>query len=110
MKEMRSSLLSVKAGVASSNALPKEAGMKISCSGIGKRFNRDWIFRDFNYEFIQGNKYAITGPNGSGKSTLLQVLAGATIASTGKIHYYLNNSEQEPDKVFNYISIAAPYL
>jgi ABC-type multidrug transport system ATPase subunit len=84
--------------------------MKISCSGIGKRFNRDWIFRDFNFEFTQGNKYAITGPNGSGKSTLLQVLAGAMIASAGKIHYRLDNIEQEPDEVFNYISIAAPYL
>ena len=51
--------------------------MKISLINAGKRFNRDWIFRNFHYEFNAGIAYAITGPNGSGKSTLLQVIGGA---------------------------------
>jgi ABC-type multidrug transport system ATPase subunit len=86
--------------------------MKISCVDAGKRFNRDWIFRHFNFEFSLPVTYAITGPNGSGKSTLLQVLSGAVIATTGKITYQLPSSTAplEDDTVFNYLSIAAPYL
>src|SRR5688500_10355649 len=86
--------------------------MKISCSDAGKRFNRDWIFRHFNFEFAPSTTYAITGPNGSGKSTLLQVLSGAMIASTGKLTYEHASSSAQiaDDTVYNYIAIAAPYL
>ena len=45
--------------------------MKVSLIDAGKRFNRDWIFRHFTYNFEEGISYAITGPNGSGKSTLV---------------------------------------
>ncbi len=61
--------------------------MTISLSDAGKRFNRDWIFRHFNYTFESGQSYAITGPNGSGKSTLLQVLSGGMYTNEGKIEY-----------------------
>ena len=84
--------------------------MKISCVDAGKRFNRDWIFRHFNFEFTSGNCYAITGPNGSGKSTLLQVLSGAVIGTTGIISYQHPASAIDGDLVYKYISIAAPYV
>lgn len=84
--------------------------MKISCTNTGKRFNRDWIFRRFNYEFLTGNHYAITGPNGSGKSTLLQVIASAMVSSEGKVDYEKENKLLSAEEVFNNISIAAPYL
>ena len=83
--------------------------MKIILSDAGKRFNREWIFRHFNYNFSAANAYAITGPNGSGKSTLLQFIAGALMPSEGKIAYY-NNSEQPLENYFQLLSIAAPYL
>lgn len=84
--------------------------MKISCINTGKRFNRDWIFRRLNYEFIEGKHYAITGPNGSGKSTLLQVIASAVVSSEGKVDYEIKNKQLTADEVFTRISIAAPYL
>lgn len=84
--------------------------MTISISDAAKRFNREWIFHHFNYTFLPGRAYVITGPNGSGKSTLLQVIAGATVASNGKIVYHLNDSLIEPDSAYRHISIAAPYL
>ncbi|MFL5745414.1 MAG: ATP-binding cassette domain-containing protein [Niastella sp.] len=89
--------------------------MKISLINAGKRFNRDWIFRELNQEFISGTAYAITGPNGSGKSTLLQAIGGAIIMSEGSAKYTIGNTnvpekEIEVDKAFQYISIAAPYL
>ncbi len=62
--------------------------MKIILSDAGKRFNREWIFRHFDYQFFSSQAYAITGPNGSGKSTLLQFIAGALMPREGKLDYY----------------------
>ncbi|THU41355.1 ATP-binding cassette domain-containing protein [Niastella caeni] len=86
--------------------------MKISLINAGKRFNRDWIFRNIHQEFISGLAYAITGPNGSGKSTLLQVIGGAMMMSEGEAKYEAGSrkSEIHIDQAFRYISIAAPYL
>lgn len=84
--------------------------MKINCINTGKRFNRDWVFRRFTYEFTKGNFYAITGPNGSGKSTLLQVIASAMVSSEGTVTYELKNKQLNPDEVFTCVSLAAPYI
>ena len=84
--------------------------MTISLSDAGKRFNRDWIFRHFNYQFEAGQSYAIIGPNGSGKSTLLQVLSAAMMLNEGKIQYAISNKEFAIETVYKQVSIAAPYL
>ena len=84
--------------------------MKISLTNAGKRFNRDWIFRNFTQEFTSGIAYAITGPNGSGKSTLLQVIGGAMMMSEGNAQYTVEEKDVHVDKAFQHISIAAPYL
>jgi len=82
--------------------------MHISANNLGKRYNREWIFRHFSHEFLPGNQYAITGPNGSGKSTLLQVLAGSVMHSEGNIIYTQDNKAIE--QPFLHLSITAPYL
>lgn len=92
------------------SAILKIVWMKISLINTGKRFNRDWIFRNFSYEFTAGSSYAITGPNGSGKSTLLQVIAGALTHSEGKVKYSAGNGSTAPDDAYMLVSIAAPYL
>ena len=83
--------------------------MKIILSDAGKRFNREWIFRHFDYQFFSSNAYAITGPNGSGKSTLLQFIAGALMPTEGKITYQNAKGESQIE-FFRLLSIAAPYL
>lgn len=84
--------------------------MTISLSDAGKRFNRDWIFRHFTYQFEQGQAYAITGPNGSGKSTLLQVISGAMMVNEGAIDYRHADRTQAAEQVYRFVSICAPYL
>ena len=84
--------------------------MTISLQNTGKRFNHEWIFRNFSYQFNLGNAYAITGANGAGKSTLLQVLAGATLHNEGSITASMNGVVIAAEKLFNYIAISAPYL
>jgi len=82
----------------------------ISLKGIGRRFNREWIFRGVDYDFSSGNSYAVLGPNGSGKSTIFQVLNASLTPSEGELSYTLNGALLEPEDVFNHISLAAPYL
>ncbi|HMD01215.1 MAG TPA: ABC transporter ATP-binding protein [Ferruginibacter sp.] len=87
---------------------------KISLQNLGKRYNREWIFRNLSYDFFSGKSYAITGPNGSGKSTLLQVIGGALMHNEGTISYSDPTREQadgsSPGVPYQRISIAAPYL
>ncbi|MEP7163583.1 MAG: ABC transporter ATP-binding protein [Ferruginibacter sp.] len=103
-----------------------DEAMQITLTNTGKRYNREWIFRHLDHEFIQGRSYAITGPNGSGKSTLLQVIAGAIQHSEGKIEYNDTGSpvpgKKIPDTIssiqhpissidaYRHISIATPYM
>ena len=86
--------------------------MNIHLNNTGKRFNREWIFRKLDYEFLQGKSYAITGTNGSGKSTLLQIIAGATLHSEGKIEYHSTQPNQIAvgENAYKQIAFAAPYL
>jgi ABC-type multidrug transport system ATPase subunit len=84
--------------------------MQITLQNIGRRFNRDWIFRGVDYTFESGESYAILGSNGSGKSTLLAVLNGSLSPSAGTIKYFSGDKEVEVEDVFQYLSLAAPYL
>jgi ABC-type multidrug transport system ATPase subunit len=86
--------------------------MRISLSDIGKRFNREWIFRHCTYTFEPGGTYAITGPNGSGKSTLLQIIAGALVPSEGILEWAAPDAAApvDPDAVYSHMALGAPYL
>ncbi len=84
--------------------------MRIILQNIGRRFNRDWIFRGIDYTFTLGESYAILGPNGSGKSTLLSVLNGSLSPSAGSIDYSYQGNPVEAEQIFQQLSLAAPYL
>ncbi len=82
----------------------------IQLINAGKRFNREWIFKNIDFTFSANNIYAVTGPNGSGKSTLLQTIAGNMNPSEGSLIYSKNNTTIKPEEVYDSISICAPYL
>lgn len=84
--------------------------MKISLTKLGKRYNRDWIFRKLDFQFEAGKHCAVTGPNGSGKSTLLQIISGSSTFNEGSINYFENGKAFDSEKAFGKISYAAPYL
>jgi ABC-type multidrug transport system ATPase subunit len=84
--------------------------ISITLNQIGRRFNRDWIFRRVDCAFTSGESYAILGPNGSGKSTLLQILNGSLTPSAGTINYFFEGMPVDVEQVFQHLSFAAPYL
>jgi len=84
--------------------------LKIILQNIGRRYNREWVFRHLDYTFATGKKYAILGPNGSGKSTLLKVLSGSLAPSEGVLRYADSAGRELPvESVYQHLSIAAPY-
>lgn len=85
-------------------------GITISIDNLGKRFNREWIFRKLSVTFNPGERYAITGPNGSGKSTLMQILWGQSLPSAGTISYSEAGQNIPVEEIFRRISVATPYM
>ena len=84
--------------------------MQITLNNVGKRFNREWIFRHCSYQFDSGKSYAITGSNGSGKSTLLQVISGSLTNNEGAVEVKKDQQAIAAEQLYTNISIAAPYL
>jgi ABC-type multidrug transport system ATPase subunit len=84
--------------------------LKITLSSIGKKFNRQWLFKEVNLLFEADHSYALTGFNGSGKSTLLQIIYGYQVPSTGKVAFTLNEHPLADEVLYQHIAIAAPYL
>lgn len=84
--------------------------LQLSLNGVGKRYNRDWIFRNIKKDFHQGKSYAILGSNGAGKSTYIQLLAGNITPNEGELSHLLDEVALEPDQVYQYVALAAPYL
>ena len=84
--------------------------MLVKLTGLGKRYNFEWIFRNLNYEFTAGSTYAILGHNGSGKSTLLNTISGFLLPSEGQLTFSLQNHTVPVEEIYQYLSYAAPYL
>ena len=65
--------------------------MQINLQKIGKKFNREWVFKNIDFEILAGSKLSVLGSNGSGKSTLLQVISGILSASEGCVEYTVDD-------------------
>ena len=84
--------------------------MIITLQKAGKKYNREWIFRNVDLEITSGDRLVLLGPNGSGKSTFLQMMAGYVLPTEGEIHWKTSALEIAAEKVYQSIAIAAPYL
>lgn len=80
--------------------------MTIGLDHIGKRYDRQWIFRDINATFTAGKTHAIIGRNGAGKSTLLQIIAGYITPNEGNL--LLDGVETKTTDFHDSVSICAP--
>ena len=85
--------------------------MQIQVTAASKRFNTEWIFSNLDFSFTTGQHFALIGNNGSGKSTLLQIIAGYIGLTKGGIQWISTSNETiDSTNIFQYISIATPYL
>lgn len=84
--------------------------LSISLAGTGKRYLREWIFRNVDLDLQSGDRIAVMGPNGSGKSTLLQLIAGYILPTEGHVHFRRDGIPIDSEAVYREVSISAPYL
>lgn len=84
--------------------------MLIEANGLGKRYGREWIFRNLSYAFRPGTATALLGPNGAGKSTLLNTLAGQLLPTAGTLTYSLKGRALDVEAVPRHLAYCAPYL
>lgn len=84
--------------------------MNISLKNLGRRFNKEWIFKHINFEISAATPTVVFGSNGSGKSTLLKLISSSEIPSEGEIIYQKNEQIILADKIYQHIGIAAPYM
>jgi ATP-binding cassette subfamily F protein 3 len=56
----------------------------ISLEGISKSYGEIKVYRDFDFEVLQGEKAVLVGENGAGKSTLLKIMAGVMDIDQGR--------------------------
>lgn len=82
----------------------------IKCQQLGKKFGRDWVFRNLDLDLNVGDSIVLLGKNGSGKSTLLKTLVGNITPSKGSIRYTNNETLVDTEKWYKHVAIAAPYL
>ncbi len=86
------------------------SNISIQITNAGKKFGREWIFRNISLDIKQGEKIVILGLNGSGKSTLLQAITGYLGLNEGSISFTENQQKMEDEQQYQFISLASPYL
>ncbi len=84
--------------------------MLIDATGLGKRYQRDWIFRGLTRAFRPGSATAVLGPNGAGKSTLLNTLSGQLLPTEGALAYARAGRPVPVEELPRHLAYAAPYL
>lgn len=84
----------------------------IQVKGAGKKFGKEWIFKNVDLTIQPGEKVVILGLNGSGKSTLLQALSGYLEINKGSMEYANsdNGTVIDKEKQYHLVSLASPYL
>jgi len=83
--------------------------MKITLENTGKKYNKEWIFKNINLEFSSTTSTVISGSNGSGKSTLLKVLSGFETPSKGSV-IYGNTKPVSAEKIYQHVAYTSPYI
>lgn len=81
--------------------------MEITGKNLGKKFGRNWAFRNMDVHIYKDSSVAITGSNGSGKSTLLKILSGFLTPSEGEVNHNGIKLGAEDHSLLNF---TAPYI
>jgi ABC-type multidrug transport system ATPase subunit len=84
--------------------------MEVSGHHIGKKYQREWIFRRVDFHIPSGERFGIVGSNGSGKSTLLQIISGYLSPTEGELSFRNQDVVCERDQVFSHVSWCTPAL
>jgi ABC-type multidrug transport system ATPase subunit len=82
----------------------------IKAESVSKRFGRQRLFKDINFQVETGSSLAVTGPNGSGKSTLVQILAGLQSPTKGAVEFVHNDRVLEKYHLNSHCGFISPLI
>ncbi len=84
--------------------------MHVALHHIGKRYQKEWIFRAIDGQWNEDSCTSIIGGNGSGKSTLTQIISGFLSSSEGELRWSINDKPIPRDKVYEHVSLCTPVV
>ena len=84
--------------------------MKITLQDIGKKWGKDWLYRNVSLIIEPNKPLVLLGSNGSGKSTLLKIVSGLLSPTEGIVSWQITQTEVPIEKRYLHASFAAPYL
>ncbi len=84
--------------------------MRIELHHTGKKYQREWIFREVNAQWSSGARIGIIGSNGSGKSTLAQIISGFLSSSEGDVRWNLDRDNITRDSLYRHVSLCTPLM
>ena len=78
----------------------------IELKDICKQFDDYVIFKDFNYQFHEGQTYALIGESGAGKTTLLNIIGKLETVQSGSVEVDGKDLKQIKEKIYfkDYVS------
>jgi len=80
----------------------------VRVENIGKRFGRNTVLDQVDFEVPSGSSCCLWGPNGAGKSTLLKIIAGLLRPTRGKVTCTGGGRSGGPDDFHGDMGMAAP--
>ena len=77
---------------------------------LGRRFQRQWLFRAVDAEFFKGDRVAVLGGNGSGKSSITSMIAGFLSPSEGEIEWFNEGQKIASENWWQKVAWCSPAL
>lgn len=59
----------------------------IAAKNLTKKFGKQLVFKDLNFQINDGEFISLVGPNGSGKTTLVKILMGLESKTSGELKF-----------------------
>ena len=84
--------------------------MIITCENLGKKYNKEWIFKGITDSYSTNDFCLVQGGNGSGKSTFLKLISGFLTPSAGSVSYNREGTKIVVDTVYKKVAYCAPYI
>ena len=84
--------------------------MFLKIDSVGRKYGKQWLFRNISKELCLGDVWVLIGRNGSGKSTLLKMIAGYLRPTEGSISWYHNQKQIDRVDLYKKISWYGPEI
>ena len=58
----------------------------VRLENVSKKFDRDYVIKDFSLDIYEGEFLTLLGPSGCGKTTVLRMISGLETVTKGRVY------------------------